>query len=806
MQKKIALIVTLCALSHSLVAQNVPPVNPSGIVYAVPLKDGTPNYHGYFEKIFKIYSQNIRNQALIPGSESALSIEFADEALRLWQVTGDDAYRQLAQPVYDSFVAQPNLEKHFEVFNSYPLGHATLLLNNAHHVSAAQLAAVRSAFLEQQAKGYLLRYGNRELGVMSGACFAAFQLFPHDPDFAPTRDRMMAWWKQQSAIGDLDENAGNYSSVGLVETIRIVRAMGREDDLRSSARWRNTFARLRAMVSPSGHFPEFNDDYFEEGGKTAYLYLFEYAAALYSDSTFSYAARKLYLRRVRYLPPAHNAHADLHEMGGTFLADDLLDLKLLPQKPLSSPLVTGITHRYDAFGIEHADKLFLRSSLAPGAPMLMMELYSWGDHAHQEMRGSITYYEVGSVPLFRGGFGRYWGRQTGDGGNAFYLQQDRDTFPLDTWKPGAWKTVRIEASRLPLPGVPGEAPDQSKRLFTGLTATGQCHLGVPGASGCYATKPYNGNDTILIDNIRLEGPAGTKALQDFEADSLPRGTQHSDDASHGSHSLAITPAGQSVTIPPPSSAEFSLNDYKVLAYDIKQTGNPPMLTDDFRIPNAPNGTHMYEAWHTIAPSPFYAALASAITQTHGQDGYAEVYYDGYGTWDSKLVRRIVFTQEGIIVVRDTFTAGATAAGWTGGAVWQIPGVAAQGKNWFLSTPMEDVTLSPQDISAHKQNEIVYFASTDSLEMGITKQLYQKQVRYSVWARLPLLAAGKTVSLVTIVLPGDEHTPFKSVADSIRVTNTAAGAHVQIPAEGLELNLTEKEWDIQRNSAVYPKGK
>jgi hypothetical protein len=312
----------------------------------------------------------------------------------------------------------------------------------------------------------------------------------------------------------------------------------------------------------------------------------------------------------------------------------------------------------------------------------MMELYPWGDHSHQENRGSITYYEVGNVPIFRGGYGRYWARQTGDGGNAFYLQPDRDSIPIDRWKSGVWKTIRMEASRLPLPGDP---PDQSRRLFTGLVLSGACHLGVPGADGCFPTKSArNGDQSVLIDNIRLEGPAGTRMIQDFESGEAPNnGAVFTRDASHGTQALEIKPFTNRVTIAPPAAgADFSLHDYKTLSYDIKQVGDPTLVTLDVRIPDAPNGSHTYDAWHTMSPGPFYAAIASARTQTQGSDSYAEVRYDGYGTWDSTLTRRIVLTREGVIVVRDTFTAGAAAEGRTGGAVWQMPVLAEHGANWF----------------------------------------------------------------------------------------------------------------------------
>ncbi|HEY0257381.1 MAG TPA: hypothetical protein VGC39_08055, partial [Candidatus Methylacidiphilales bacterium] len=552
--------------------------------------------------------------------------------------------------------------------------------------------------------------------AVSGACLAAFRLFPDDPAFQPTRDQFLAWWAKQNAIGDLDENSGNYSSIGLCEVIRMVRAMGREDDLKKSDRWRNAFERYRAMATPGGHMPEFNDDYFEEGGKAPYLFLFEYAASLYGDPTFSWTARKLFVRRskdIGSLQP-HNPHNDLHILGGIFIGQDLVDFSPSTQTPVAPTFTSGVTHRYDEFGTQQDDKLFLRPSLEPGAPEIMMELYPQGDHSHTEMRGSITYYEVGNVPVFPGGYGRYWARDTGDGGNAFYLQANADGFPLEDWKSDVWKTIRIQASRFPLPGDP---PDPTRRIFLGLISAGP--TGAEGPLEKQSDKAEGPTtNAVLVDNIRLEGPAGVKILEDFEDGKPPRGGTFVAGGSHGAQALRIEPADARVTIPAPATGgDFALTDYKVLCYDIKQTGAPVLPSLSFRTPEAPNGSHTYETWHGVTRSPFYAELVKAQALNHGEDCYAEVHYDGYGTWDSNLVRRIVLTREGIIVARDSFQPGPSAAGWTGGVVWQLPTLAAQGDHWFASDLKNDVSCVAGDSTVYRRGMLISFFSPQSLMCG-----------------------------------------------------------------------------------------
>jgi len=184
----------------------------------------------------------------------------------------------MGQTIYDIYVDVPDLQKQLGTFGSFPTAQATLILNKEGLLKPGQLEKFRDAMLKQQQKGYEFRLGNRELGANAGACIAAFKLFSKDPAFESTRSQFLAWWAKQNEVGDLDENAGNYSSLGLSEMLRMVREMGREEDLKNSPKWRNTFERYRAMVTPSGYIPEFNDDFFEEGGKHVNDYLLEYAA------------------------------------------------------------------------------------------------------------------------------------------------------------------------------------------------------------------------------------------------------------------------------------------------------------------------------------------------------------------------------------------------------------------------------------------------------------------------------------------------------------------------------------------------
>jgi hypothetical protein len=319
-------------------------------------------------------------------------------------------------------------------------------------------------------------------------------------------------------------------------------------------------------------------------------------------------------------------------------------------------------------------------------------------------------------------------------------------------------------------------------------------------------KPGSNDSTLTIDYIRLEGPAGVKIIDDFEEVSAKLSRLHYvNDASHGKTAAQIAPSNVPFTTRQ-SSVEFNLADYKVLSYDIKQTGSPALADIAFRTPDAPNHTHTYGGWHSVAPAPFYASLANAKTDQQGEDCYAVLQYDGYGTFDSKLTRRVVLTKEGVLVIRDAFLPGARASGWTGGSVWQLSELAAQGKNWFSSPLIHDVSCEREDTATYTHGMLVYFAPEPGLEYGVTPMTYGGPIavggngkRFVAYCKTPL-ESGKPVTLTTVVLPTNEGVAAETYAKGISTTTPAEGGtevDIQLPHAGLHIKISDTAWSVHR---------
>ena len=198
----------------------------------------------------------------------------ADIALSLWEATGESRFEELGTTLFTTIVL--HMEKRergrrfarkYGDFDSHPILHAAFVLKQRGRLKPEWESLLRSEVLALQAAGLHWRYGNRELGKLAGPIFAAFSYFAGDPSFAPLRAQARNWWRDLNAVGCLDESSGNYSSLGLSLLVCILQSMECEADLRTNPRWRNTFTMYRDLVSPSGHMPEWGDDYFAEGGE-----------------------------------------------------------------------------------------------------------------------------------------------------------------------------------------------------------------------------------------------------------------------------------------------------------------------------------------------------------------------------------------------------------------------------------------------------------------------------------------------------------------------------------------------------------
>ncbi|HEX2950549.1 MAG TPA: hypothetical protein VHV83_13450 [Armatimonadota bacterium] len=321
-------------------------------------------------------------------------------------------------------------------------------------------------------------------------------------------------------IGDLDEDANNYDSLGFALFTDIVRLLGRENELKASPGFRRLFERVRETVSPTGLVPEYGDSYFSyDGCPLDRVYLLEYAARLYQEPSFHAAARKLYLRPSRGLPSYDSYYRAL----------PLITMEPDPS-PMTLPTITPSTVTYRRNyqrTTDDIDKLILRTGYEPGAAMIMLDIYAHGSHSHPQKGPSIAYYEAGGVPLFHN-FARH-GMRSSITGNVLFATPPGDSFP-GTWKANEWFTMNIPVAMLldapskPAGDITGKPADEDAETAAAETDRAHQQHYLANALNLRDFPEYNkACEYLYFDNLRLSGPGGDLLVDGFEWPIPPKG-------------------------------------------------------------------------------------------------------------------------------------------------------------------------------------------------------------------------------------------------------------------------------------------
>ena len=146
--------------------------------------------------------------------------------------------------------------------------------------------------------------------------------------------------------------------------------------------------------------------------------------------------------------------------------------------------------------------------------MILMDLYASGSHAHPNKGPSIAYYEADQVPLFHN-MGRHHTRSAIDGNLLWAMAPDAGKFPGCWNRDNQWFTMCIPVSQFTHEGN-NYAIGQKLDLRNFQEMSRDCR-------------------TLWFDNLRLQGPAGTRLVDSFDSThgwnaSLQRQTTAQDDA------------------------------------------------------------------------------------------------------------------------------------------------------------------------------------------------------------------------------------------------------------------------------------
>lgn len=745
----------------------------------------THRYVSLYEKILK------REESKAEKSGAPQKLWLADIAVRLAQRTGRPEYGQKAVKWFES--ALPDVARLPSDFHTqrgialalFPLRELGLL--NSGHEQVLRPIAERT-WKEFLASPDGTPGGDADHNIRLAqalACAEFARLYQDDKilDAGPIRQRLESYWVRIKATGDLDEDASNYSGLGLVHCIELAHLLGHEQDLRAPG-FRRMFERQRDIISPTGLLPEFGDGFFHlERDSFDFLYLCEYAAGIFDDPAFLTVARRLY-------DPVVFANA---KSDAWCRAIGLLDLKLSTRTPAPLPAESLVNYRANRNAAGPVvDKLILRTGNAPGDAMVLMDLYAAGSHAHPSKGPSVAYYEVDGVPLFHN-LGRHRTRSAITG-NSFWAMDGGRAFP-GVWKPGGWFTMTIPVDLLL------------------RDATGAMKIGDRISFRTFENKR---TEQLWFDYLRLEGKAGVKLLDGFEsAKTWHRGimshpgivietsSEHTQGAASQSANWGTLKAGAYARMLA-DSKNFNLtrDEFDAVKMDVKYEGIRPYL-------------HLRDLTEQIdlGDHALIYQVGSAQTEQRGRDASGKIVFSRYIAADAQLTRRLVLTSEGFLVIHDRWSSGKSQAAWTAGQLWQFYALHEQGADWFCSED-DGVYQVPDGQGGSKpvtRRMLVKFSTTSNTSTFVEKidQDYlapnpknRPQKTFFTLGSKRAVTAGTETAFTMVVTPHAPDRDPKPLADAIRFVETSDGVEVMLgpPAAAAPVRVAlakDGSWNVSR---------
>ncbi|MEI7729621.1 MAG: hypothetical protein WCO56_08605 [Verrucomicrobiota bacterium] len=742
-------------------------------------------YVPLFEQIFT------RNEPAVAKRSAFEKLCLANVGMRLAQRTGRTEYRTKAAALFESALPEV-VSKPSDFHTQRTIALALLPLRQSGLIKPDTEQTLR-IIASKTWKEFLAAPEGSEQGdvdhnirlaqALSCAAFANFFKDDKTMDSAPIRTRLDHYWSKIKATGDLDEDASNYTGLGIVHCIELAQMLGHEEDLRAPG-FRRMFARQRDTISTTGLLPEFGDGFFHlDRDAFDFVYLCEYAAKVFDDPTYLTVVRRLY-------DPVTFAKAVPDEW---CRAISLLGLELSRRLPEPLPAASLVNYRANRVSPQPVvDKLILRTGTEPGSAMVLLDLYAAGSHAHPSKGPSVAYYEVDGVPLFHN-LGRHRTRSAITG-NSFWALETPRAFP-GVWKPGEWFTMSIPAELM--------LQDAAGALQVGDRVT-------------LRNFENRGTKQLWFDNLRLDGTVGVKLLDGFESEktwhrnlaSAPglkvvTSPEHTQGAASQSLNWGVLKSGAYARmLADARSFTFKPGEFNTLKIDVKYDGIRPYLHLRDLCQQIDLGDHAL---------PYH--VGSARTEQRERDAFGEVVFSRYIVADAQLTRRIVLTAEGCLIIHDRWSSGKSQPKWTVGQLWQFYALKDHGADWFCGD--DDGAFTVPD--GHGGTKSVTRRMLVKFAMGPNADTFVEQVNQSYLAPNPknrpqdkffttgsrrIVSSGEEASFTLVVVPHDPDQNAKSLAGAIRFNSTPDGVEVVLnqtaAAAPVRIGLfRDGRWEVSR---------
>ena len=629
-------------------------------------------YAGYNNETMKYISWFQNNyESLI---KSADMHEKAAIAARYYKYFGDETYLNDALNYYSTmFDTLSGLSSDF--FSGNYVGEIALFVKEQGLMSDTEEQALLSYF-NNFYKPYMQSH-NQVMARALGMEYA-LKIFPDAEAASDWKNWLDRYWDFIYSDRDMQEDAGDYNAIALRDFIRWAELSGRrelllDDDIRK------LFERFREQTAPNGSMPEYGDDFY--GRTLDWIYIFEYCASLYDDPGFAYAARTAFDWGIKNAPSGQCMTTETLE-----LLDNLYEGEgvLFNTKAM-------ISYRLLHNGRSVFDKILLRSTKEKGNPYVMIDNGHFLSHSHTSAGGGIIYLENEGVPLFHSFTRRYSDIRYK---NKPALLPENEEFPMQNIVGGPMNPGRAAT---------GVWYNDSMKL-TDLPICDESNTNLRQIDSICLRFSQEKSSGILVtlDNIRLEGPKGTKMLFDFEDGQTGNwsGGQYTNvtDGYQSEHAMQVA-VGSSIFYTAQTNIEFDIKEYDTLKWDWKtataQNDDMTWLWFIMRLTDNNCLTQYIENANDEGNGSCYiesqpgeirnndSNILDVLVENKEKNSYTEFVLDNYYSTNSTLKRRIVLTEDAVLAVQDTIYPSEEMIGYQTGPLWGMYNISESGDNWFL---------------------------------------------------------------------------------------------------------------------------
>jgi hypothetical protein len=214
----------------------------------------------------------------------------------------------------------------------------------------------------------------------------------------------------------------------------------------------------------------------------------------------------------------------------------------------------------------------------------------------------------------------------------------------------------------------------------------------------------------------------------------------------------------------------------------------------------------------LGDQSLYAHLTGASVEQRLQDAYGRIDYEDYIQPGTKLIRRMVLTAEGYLLVRDELTPGPLMDGWNAGQLWQLYNLETRGGSWFSA---DDDGAYPTVVGSLyptvTRSMLVRFAESAETKIDVeeVKQGYympnpkgRKPTAFFTTSSQRRVRAGRLEVFAMIIVPRD---PAGANPNDVATTTTVAQqadglttAEVVGPnGTRITIVLNRDDWEVRR---------